>query len=533
MRCATLNGRGEPWPSLLVVDDEPRIRTVLNRSLSAQGHTVYEAADGQAALDQLDSRDMDLVLLDLAMPRRGGLDVLSVLKERESSPPVIVLTAVTEISARIQALDRGAVDVVAKPFSTMELSARIRRHLHQETSVPAGEQRYLEAGGVQLDLHRRRAVTAQGPVSLTGREFALLAHLMRRSNDVCSREELLHDIWDLDFDPGSNVVDVCVGRLRSKLQPTPRSRRCAVLATASTTSESPGPLAGRTGASLFDRRHLLAVWTVWAMACVIVMFLRPGQETIPYHLGWAGFALAFGLGTWSRWQLVTALAWYTLATGAALERSWLLGNIGWDETTEIPLMFLLAMLMVWHVRRRQAALAHVTRLAEREVQACLDREQLMRLTSHELRTPLTIARGYIELLQTRATELDNQQDLSVVGDELERLSRVSDRLIRMILLQDDTTSEMVDIDQVMAQAVERWQVVADRRWVLDARAGRVVGSPERLRTGLDTLVENAIRYTSVGDTIRLVGSRQLDHVVVGVFDTGVGLTDNQIIGHQR
>lgn len=206
---------------LLVVDDEPRIRTYLNRSLSAQGHTVYEAADGQAALDQLDSRDIDLVLLDLAMPRRGGLDVLSVLKQRESSPPVIVLSAVTDISARIQALDQGAVDVVAKPFSSAELSARIRRHLHHQTPSPPGEQRYLEAGGVQLDLHRRRAVTAHGSVSLTEREFALLAHLMRRSNDVCSREELLHDIWDLDFDPGSNVVDVCVRRLRSKLQPDP------------------------------------------------------------------------------------------------------------------------------------------------------------------------------------------------------------------------------------------------------------------------------------------------------------------------
>ncbi len=300
-----------------------------------------------------------------------------------------------------------------------------------------------------------------------------------------------------------------------------------MLATASTTSNL-GPLTGSTGALPFDRRHLLATWTVWAALCVIAMFMRPGQETIPYHLGWVGFALAFGLGSWSRRQLVTALTWYTLATGVALERSWLIGNIGWDETSEIPLMFLLAMLMVWHVRRRQAALAHVTRLADRDVQACLDREQLMRLTSHELRTPLTIARGYLELLQTRATDFDNRQDLSVVGDELERLSRVSDRLIRMILLQDDTTNEMVDIDQVMAQAMERWQVVAERHWVLDARAGRVVGSPERLRTGLDTLVENAIRYTSVGDTIRLVGSRQLDHIVVGVFDTGVGLTDHQI-----
>ena len=259
------------------------------------------------------------------------------------------------------------------------------------------------------------------------------------------------------------------------------------------------------------------------------MFMKPGQETIPYHLGWAGFALAFGLGTWSRVQLVTALAGYTFGTGAVLVRSWMLGGIGWEETSEIPLMFLLAMLMVWHVRRRQAALAHVTRLAQREVQACLDREQLMRLTSHELRTPLTIARGYIELLQTRAEELENQEDLSVVSDELERLSRVSDRLIRMIRLQDDTTSEIVDIDQVMAQAVERWQVVADRRWLLEAQAGCVLGSPERLRTGLDTLVENAIRYTTVGDTVRLVGSRHLEHVVVGVYDTGVGLTDHQII----
>lgn len=246
-------------------------------------------------------------------------------------------------------------------------------------------------------------------------------------------------------------------------------------------------------------------------------------------MGWAGFALAFGLATWSRWQLVTAMTWYTLATGAAFERNWLAGEIGWDETTEIPLMLLLALLMVWHVRRRQAALAHVTKMAEREVQACLDREQLMQLTSHELRTPLTIARGYVELLQTRVTELEDQQDLSVVADELERLSRVSDRLIRMIRLQDDTTTEIVDIDQVMEQAVERWRVVADRRWVLDAAAGLDMGSPERLRTGLDTLVENAIRYTSVGDTIRLVGSRDFKHVVVGVFDGGVGLSDRQIM----
>jgi two-component system, OmpR family, sensor kinase len=265
------------------------------------------------------------------------------------------------------------------------------------------------------------------------------------------------------------------------------------------------------------------------MGCVTFMVLMPGQETIPYHLGWAGFALAFGLGTWSRRQLIAALAWYTTATGVALEHSWWVGHISWDETTEIPLMFVLALLMVWNVLRRQAALTEVRRLAARDVQASQDRERLTQLTSHELRTPLTIARGYVELMQARAVEHEDQQDLLVVTDELDRLSRVSDRLIRMIRLQDDTTSELVDIDRVLAQCVERWRVVADRSWVLEAEAGSTLGSPERLRTCIDTLVENAIRYTSVGDTIRLTGSRLRGHVVVGVLDSGVGLSDQQIL----
>lgn len=291
------------------------------------------------------------------------------------------------------------------------------------------------------------------------------------------------------------------------------------------------PFAGLTDSTEVEppyRRHLLAAWTVWASVCVFLMFLLPGDQTIPYHLGWAGFALAFGLGMWTRGQLVVSLGWYTLASGVALERSWMLGQIGLDETSEIPLMLLLAALMVWHSSRRQRALAQVRLLAGRDAEASRDRERLMQLTSHELRTPLTIARGFIELLEMRAVHLEDKQDLYVVSDELDRLSRVSDRLVRMIRLRDDTTSEIFDVDQVMAQVVGRWRAVVDRDWVLDARAGLYLGSPERLRTCLDTLVENAVRYTSVGDTIRLAGSRHSQNVVVGVFDAGAGLTDHQI-----
>jgi two-component system OmpR family sensor kinase len=263
-----------------------------------------------------------------------------------------------------------------------------------------------------------------------------------------------------------------------------------------------------------------------ASCCVAAMVVLPGFETIPFHLGWVGFALAFGLGTWSGWQLVASLTWYTIATGAVLAHSWLLGHISLHETAEIPLMCILAVLVAWLVRRSRAAQAQLTKLAARNVQASRDRERLMQLTSHELRTPLTIARGYVEVMQTR--NLEDPQDLSVVADELDRLSQVSERLVRMLKLQDDKTMEMVDTDRVMAQVVERWRVVADRRWVLDAHAGHALGSTERLRTILDTLIENAIRYTSVGDTIRLAGSRQAQHVTVSVFDSGVGLSDHQI-----
>ncbi len=297
-------------------------------------------------------------------------------------------------------------------------------------------------------------------------------------------------------------------------------------ATAFTKTETEGgQLTTRIAAGPLWRRHLIVVWTVWALCCVAAMCVLPGQESVPYHLGWVGFALAFGFGTWRSWQLVASLTWYTLA-GAVLQRSRLDGQISWDGTAEIFLMCLLAVLIAWLIRRSRTAEAQVTTLADRDVRAARDRERLMQLTSHELRTPLTIARGYIEVMQTR--ELEDPQDLSVVAEELDRLAQVSDRLIRMMRLQNDRTMEVVDVDQVLAQSVERWRVVADRRWVLDAHAGHGLGSAERLRTCLDTLAENAIRYTSVGETIRLVGSRTAEHIIVSVFDSGVGLSDHQI-----
>lgn len=210
--------------TVMVVDDEERIIRFLTRSLTSEGHTVVPCGSGQGALDALVHERVDLILLDLVMAQGNGLQVLTELRQRQDGTPVIVLSGVTEVSARVQALDRGAVDFVSKPFHTAELIARVRRHLSfvpQQRSAEA--ERYLTAGGLRLDLDRRR-VSVDGQElgsALSEREFALLAHLLRRRGEVCGREELLHDIWGLDFDPGSNVVEVCMRRLRGKVDELP------------------------------------------------------------------------------------------------------------------------------------------------------------------------------------------------------------------------------------------------------------------------------------------------------------------------
>ena len=133
---------------------------------------------------------------------------------------MIMISGVDDVAVRVQALDLGAVDFVVKPFHNVELVARVRRHLSRTERVE-NSQRFLEAGGIRLDLDRRRVRVRGSEVALTEREFGLLVHLVRRRGDVCTRSELLHDVWGLDFDPGSNLVEVCVRRLRKKIPDVP------------------------------------------------------------------------------------------------------------------------------------------------------------------------------------------------------------------------------------------------------------------------------------------------------------------------
>ena len=209
---------------ILIVDDEPNIRSFIGRALSAAGYLPAFASSGSEALRHALGTHYDLVLLDLVMPDMNGSSVLAQLLRARPDQPVMVLSCVADVAAKVDCLERGARDYLTKPFSLAELLVRIRvrlredAHLRNEGPRPgeaAGE--IVRAGSLTLDVARLVADIGQGPVPLTRLEFLLLRELAEHYGQSVPKGRLLASVWGYDFDPGSNVVDVCVRRLRSKL----------------------------------------------------------------------------------------------------------------------------------------------------------------------------------------------------------------------------------------------------------------------------------------------------------------------------
>ena len=153
-----------------------------------------------------------LIVLDLALPDVSGLTTLRAIRAAVPGQRVLVLSALSDVESKVRSLELGASDYMTKPFALAELIARVRARLRESAAPPS--ERFLRVGRVTLDLQRHAAELDGRQVSLSGREFDLLAHLMRRAEAVCSRDQLLADVWDCEFDPGTNVVDVYVRRLR-------------------------------------------------------------------------------------------------------------------------------------------------------------------------------------------------------------------------------------------------------------------------------------------------------------------------------
>jgi DNA-binding response OmpR family regulator len=199
---------------ILLVEDEAGIADFVERALRAQGHAVQVAADGVGGERSALAGDLDLVILDVVLPGRNGVDILREIRKVKPALPVIMLTARAELADKVAGLDAGATDYITKPFSVEELLARVRAHLRAPAQA---EPTRLRAGGLEMDLLRRAVSRDGSPVHLSAKEFDLLAYFMRHPGQVLSREQVLNGVWGYGHDPGTNIVDVYVGYLRRKL----------------------------------------------------------------------------------------------------------------------------------------------------------------------------------------------------------------------------------------------------------------------------------------------------------------------------
>ncbi len=204
-----------PAASILVAEDDPEIRQALERILRFEDYTVITVNDGAAALDAMNSADVDLAVLDVMMPFVDGLTVCRKLRESGDATPILILTARHETSDKVAGLDAGADDYLAKPFEMDELLARIRALLRRTVAEPGD---VLQVGPVSLDAARHKVTVAGFTVDLTRTEFSILELLMRHVDLVLERSQIYNRIWGYDFDGDSRSLDVHVGYLRRKLE---------------------------------------------------------------------------------------------------------------------------------------------------------------------------------------------------------------------------------------------------------------------------------------------------------------------------
>jgi DNA-binding response OmpR family regulator len=199
---------------ILIVEDEPRLASFLEKGLGAAGYATTVVGEGGAASLMARDEDFDLMILDIGLPGKDGFTVLREVRNASQRLPVLILTARDELEDKVGGLEGGADDYVTKPFRFEELLARVRARLREERGA---ESPVIRAGSIALDPRTRRVVVKGSDLELSAREYSMLEVLMRHPNQVMSREQLLSQVWGYDFDPASNVIDVYIGYLRKKL----------------------------------------------------------------------------------------------------------------------------------------------------------------------------------------------------------------------------------------------------------------------------------------------------------------------------
>jgi signal transduction histidine kinase len=271
------------------------------------------------------------------------------------------------------------------------------------------------------------------------------------------------------------------------------------------------------------RNPLEATWAAFAIANFVAMVAWPDWETIPFHFVWISLTFVYGVRVWSTRTTWAVLSVVILATGASIMSDAFSGIQLWGELFEVPLMAAMFLAMVWHAQRRQSALAEVQGVAEMRASLLARQERFLHDASHELRTPVTIARGHLELLRREQPETP---ELEVALDELARIERIVERLLLLAKSEQQGPGfEEIDVEAFLSDLFIRWSEVAPRAWRLDVDlAGRMLADPEALRTALDALLENAVKYTDPGDVVELAAHADgTGGVVIEVSDSGIGV----------
>ena len=198
---------------ILVVEDEKRIADFLSRGLESGGYAVDVAGDGATALEMVHATEYDLIILDLGLPDMDGMAVLKKIRTRKTSPPVLILSARDAVDDRVKGLETGADDYLVKPFAYVELLARVRVLLRRGQPTPER----LQVGELSLDCIRRKVTRGGENIELAPKEFSILEYLMRNRGRPLSRTMIVEHVWDMDYDGLTNIVDVYIRHLRSKI----------------------------------------------------------------------------------------------------------------------------------------------------------------------------------------------------------------------------------------------------------------------------------------------------------------------------
>src|SRR5262245_10671819 len=293
-----------------------------------------------------------------------------------------------------------------------------------------------------------------------------------------------------------------------------RLRRCGMLDTASS------PV----------NRWLFPGWVIFAAANTALMFAMPGKETIPFHFVYISMAVVYGFQPVPLRRPSAVLGLGARTTGTALLLHVRNNVIGWEETAEIPLMAVLFLVMVWHVRRRVAATREARRYADSEHEMREMQKRFVRFASHELRTPVTVGRGFAELIRDAQPGSQAAQDAVVVLEEFDNLERIAARLLTLARMDEHWTVKpsVVPLRAELERTVTRWRPAANRDWKLRPPSTVVVADRQRLETALDSLVENAVRYTEEGGRIELAAYLDEESVVIEVRDNGSGIPEEEL-----